>query len=225
MTGTVTDTEWSQWLSTYGVLTAQSVLKQFRFQVHAETLMTDMHDPKSVYFHLLRVPFKQVFNGIVLAQASDYRTYAQKLFIDYFLSGANAGDENTPGANIRASLESERTALMTLGDTYEQVIYRHNICIAASQQALMAFSNQYQQPLVITDAQSEEVNLRMKPYLDEATDLAQQFSHFRQAFYQAILRIQELLQLHPTYHMDEAKQNKNKESLLFDMAIEETLPA
>jgi len=212
-----TSAEFSHWLSTYSALTAQSILKRFNFAVQLETLVSSVNDKQSVYFHLLRVPFKHVFNGLIAEQANDYRAYAQKLFIDYLLSGASSnGGEND---NIDATIESERVTLIKIGDEYDKHIRQHEICIAMTQKALIDFANRYKQPVVLTEDQRCEVEQHMHPYLADSGKITQQLSEFRSQFYQLILRTQELLNLHPTYRMDETKQEKNRESLLFDASI------
>ena len=78
----VEQTDWSTWFSTYGLLTSERILERFNIILPHDELINSVKDPFSIYFQLLRVPLKNVFNGIIYQQAHDYQIYAQKLFVD-----------------------------------------------------------------------------------------------------------------------------------------------
>ena len=90
MDGEKADNELSQWFSTYGVITAERILGNYKINLAHTDLVGAIKSPFSFYHRLLQVPLKNVLNGIVLQQANDYHIYAQKLFIDYLLSGESA---------------------------------------------------------------------------------------------------------------------------------------
>ena len=94
----ITEPDLSTWFSTYGILTAERVLERFNIRLRYDELLTAVKNPMSVYYMLLRVPIKNVFNGIILQQAHDYQVYAQKLFVDYGLSEETMQSEESPGA-------------------------------------------------------------------------------------------------------------------------------
>ena len=125
------------WFPTYGLLTAQRILERFNIQLTNDELIAAVKNPLSVYYQLLRVPLKNVFNGIVLQQAQDYQVYAQKLFVDYLLSGEGSKDVELPGANTREDLELARTKLMAVGEEFNHQELAQQELIAASQAMLI----------------------------------------------------------------------------------------
>src|SRR5580704_2455101 len=90
--------ELSQWYSTYGVITAERILSTYQIALSQSDLLVAVKSPFSFYHQLLQVPLKNVLNGIVLQQANDYHVYAQKLFIDYLLSGESGKPPEAQGA-------------------------------------------------------------------------------------------------------------------------------
>jgi hypothetical protein len=143
MSGAKSEIDISHWFSTYGVITAERILGKYQIKLTATDLITAIKIPFSFYHKLLEVPLKNVLNGIVLQQANDYHVYAQKLFIDYLLSGENAKDEASQGANVRESMENERQNLVTLGEEYHKKEGEHNNLIATSQTALMKITRDF----------------------------------------------------------------------------------
>ena len=81
-----TENELSIWLSTYGLITAERILERYGIHLQHEDLLSAIKNPKNFYHQLLRIPLKNVFNGIILQQAQDYQSYGQKIFIDYLMS-------------------------------------------------------------------------------------------------------------------------------------------
>lgn len=133
----------SQWFSTYGLITAERILGRFNVHLTSNELLVALKSPVSFYHRLLQVPLKNVLNGIVLQQANDYHVYAQKLFIDYLLSGESGKDPASQGAYTRESLEDERKDLVTLGDEYNHTKLEHDTLIAESQQVLIKLTKQW----------------------------------------------------------------------------------
>ncbi len=142
MNEVTTDNDLSMWFSTYGLLTAKRILEGFKIYLDNEELTAAFKNPGSVYYLLLRVPLKNVFNGIILQQAHDYQIYAQKLFIDYLLSGEGNKDAESPGANTREDLEALRNKLMEIGANFNKDEEIHQRLIFDSQASLIKLSDE-----------------------------------------------------------------------------------
>ncbi len=127
----------SMWLSTYGLLTAERTLETFRLKLTHDEIITSITNPRSMFHQLLRIPLKNIFNGIILQQAYDYQVYAQKLFVDYLLSGENDKDPESPGANTREDLAAQRTQLIETGVSFNKHELEHQKLIAESQASLI----------------------------------------------------------------------------------------
>lgn len=137
----------SAWFSTYGLLTAERILERFQIHLKHDELITEIKNPHSIYYQLLRIPIKNVFNGIILQQTHDYQVYAQKLFIDYLLSGQNDKEEGAPGADTREDLTAERTHMLDLSEAFNQQEFAHQKLIAESQAKLISFARSLQKLL------------------------------------------------------------------------------
>ncbi len=129
--------------STYGLITAQRILERYDVQISPEQLSIAIHNSVSFYHQLLQIPLKNVFNGIILEQANDYHVYAQKLYIDYLISGESAKSEDSQGALSRTALEEERQKLVLLGEDFQQIQFRHQKMIASSQKILMELTKEW----------------------------------------------------------------------------------
>lgn len=147
MSEEVKETDLSMWFSTYGLLTATRILERFHVQLNNEELITAMKDPHNVYHRLLIVPLKNVFNGIILQQAHDYEVYAQKLFVDYLLSGESGKAEDSPGGGTREELEQKRLQLSELGEEFNNIELAHQQLIAESQASLIKVTLELQKSL------------------------------------------------------------------------------
>lgn len=141
---TTEDNELTQWYSTYGFITAERILSKYHINLPSDMLSPAIRNSSSFYHRLMQIPLKNVLNGIVLQQAQDYHIYAQKLFIDYLLSGESAAPESSPGAFTRESLEQERHILVSHGEAFHQVQSTHNALIASSQNYLIQVAKQWQ---------------------------------------------------------------------------------
>lgn len=138
------DEELDKWFSSYGAITAERILSRYHITLPQNEVMNTIKNPNSFYHQLLKIPLKNVLNGIILQQASDYHVYGQKLFIDYLLSGESGKPADSPGAITRESLENERQLLVTLGDEFTELQATHSSLISRSQASLIKFSTQWQ---------------------------------------------------------------------------------
>lgn len=206
-------TDLSAWFSTYGLLTAERILARFNIHLSHDDLIREVKDPSSIYYLLLRVPLKNVFNGIILQQARDYQLYAQKLFVDYLLSGEDAKEADSLGGNTRDDLENQRLNLIELGAAFNKQEEEHQILIAESQASLIALSENINNYL--------EIEQGIRPYLERAQDININLRGFRTQFYSLILEVTALLKLLSDYHIDETKVAMNRVALEFDALLGE----
>lgn len=214
--------ELSGWFSTYGLLTAERILERFNIKLEHQELANAIKDPLNLYYQLLRIPLKNVFNGIILAQAEDYRNYAQKIFVDYLISGVGVENEDSPGASTREALEAERVELVRLGEMFEQQEYIQQQLIAESQATLINLCRSL--PIAsksIHDSKRQEIEDAMIPYVEQTEDMNIILRDFRRKFYDHIIRGTELLGLLSDYRPDMEKQLLNRALLDFDSAIGE----
>lgn len=134
----------SMWFPTYGLVTAKRILDRFNIHIDNDELALAINNSQSIYYQLLRVPIKNIFNGIILQQANDYQVYAQKLFIDYLLSVESLQNEEGPGATTREDLETERIKLISVGEAFSKQESSHVNLIAESQAKLIELSQNLQ---------------------------------------------------------------------------------
>ncbi len=139
-----TELDLSPWFSTYSVITAERVLGLLNIHLDSNEISQAVKNPINIYYLLLRVPIKNIFNGIILTQAQDYQVYAQKLFIDYLLSNETAKSEESQGFNTRESLEKERESLVNLGNEFNDLEFNHQTLIAESQNSLVPYAKKLQ---------------------------------------------------------------------------------
>ncbi|KTC65118.1 Uncharacterised protein (plasmid) [Legionella adelaidensis] len=144
MSEEVKEPEMSGWFSTYGFLTAQRILEGFKIRLQNDELLAAINNPRSIYYQLLRVPLKNVFNGIVLQQVHDYQVYAQKLFIDFLLSGQNDKDENSPGSATRDELKEHSNFIIHLGEEFGKEELEQQKLIAESQNSFIKHAAEIQ---------------------------------------------------------------------------------
>lgn len=137
--------EFSQWFSTYELVTAERILNRYQIVVPQAQLLAAIKSPISFYHKLIQVPIKNVLNGIILQQANDYHIYVQKLFIDYLLSGESGKPPEAQGAFTRESLEEERKQLITVGEEFQEQQIAHDSLIASTQSTLIKLSKEWNQ--------------------------------------------------------------------------------
>jgi|GEM_PF-1639613 len=142
-----TDLDLSKWFSTYGFITAERLLGRYNIVLPQKQLLTALKIPTSLYHRILQVPLKNILNGIVFQQAHDYHVYAQKLFIDYLLSGESAKEPGSQGSMTRENLEEERVTLVSLGESYEQSKFEHDSLIASTQKVMIHLTSNLNQAI------------------------------------------------------------------------------
>src|SRR3989338_6796792 len=128
--------ELSDWFSTYGLITADRILSRYKIKLSPDELKQAMKTIDDPHHKLLKIPLHNVMNGIILQQVKDYQIYAQKLFIDYLLSGESGKPDASPGANIRKDLETQRLKLIKLSEALEALEYDHLQIISESQRTI-----------------------------------------------------------------------------------------
>lgn len=128
-------------LSSYGLMTAERILERYSIDLSQQEISAVVKNPHCLYHKMLRLPFKQVKNSIIIQQAQDYYVYAQKIFVDYLLSGETAKSEDLPGGSTRELLEEERQRLLTLGNEFHQLKSEANKLIAESQTCLIRYAS------------------------------------------------------------------------------------
>ena len=142
MDASINEDEFSQWFSTYGLITAQRILGHYQINLPSKDLITAVKNTTSFYHQVIQVPLKIILNGIILQQASDYHVYGQKLFIDYLLSGESGKPPESQGAGTRESIEEERKALVSLGEEFNQIQIEHEAAISISQKGMIKLANE-----------------------------------------------------------------------------------
>ncbi len=215
------DDMFKNWFSTYGFITAERILSLIGFHLKHDDLIKAINDETSIYHAFLDVPFKNILNGIILAQVKDYREYAQRLFVDFLLSGA--GNAPAPEANeiqpgsTKDLLEQERLKLIEIAEQFDLDEFEHNKLIAESQKALIALGKDLKsQP---QDAQ--QITEKMSSYDYRAVNLMQKARQYRSQFYDLIVHVRDLLDTLPDYRPNVEKLTEHRASLLFDTHIGE----
>ena len=210
-------TDLSTWFSTYGLLTSQRILERFNIHLTNDELIAAMKDPTNLNYLWLRIPLKNIMNGIIFQQTHDYQVYAQKLFIDYLLSAESGKEADSPGANTRDNLEEERKKLQELNDAFGKQELAHQTLIAESQASLIEMAKKFENNPA--EMLRPEIEKMLSVYIEKTEDMAISFRMYRSQFYDLILRVTELLQLLPDYRPDESKVLENRIPLHFDANI------
>ncbi len=215
------DAEQSNWYSTYGLVTVERIFALMSIRLSAEELSIVSASPNSPYYQLLQVPLKNIFNGIILGQATDYREYAQKMLVDYLISGAaNLAEDETKPQGVRLELELMRSDLIESGDQFDLLQFEHHKLISESQRILIEKAKKLPKPRVIIDEEhSNVIQQVIQPFLDQAEDLSLKFRNFRTQFYQTILKAKELLDSVPEYMNIFEGDEKHLEMLYFNSKL------
>lgn len=132
------EAELSGWMSTYGLLTSERLLEGFHIHLRHNELASALQNTQGLYFRLLRLPLRNVLNGIILQQAYDYKVYMQKMFVDYLLSGKNTQAEEASGSDVVSRLDNLRNTGMSFNETYMAFETSHLTLIADSQKQLIS---------------------------------------------------------------------------------------
>lgn len=201
--------------TTYSILTADRILERFGIRLDQDTLIRVVGDSNSLYFAVLLVPYTNVINGIILQQAYDYQVYAQKLFIDYLVSGNGNDNPEAQGAGTRAALEEERVKLVHLGELFDNETVSHKQLILETQAHLSQLVRKLA-PIKDTEEITQLVQQGMLPYHQRAVEKSEQLNKFRADFKNIILETLKFIQLLPDYKPNEELDEKNKVALQFD---------
>ena len=211
------------WYSTYGLVTVERIFDSLGISLSQEDLHTVSTSMLSPYYQLLQVPLKNIFNGILISQATDYREFAQKMLVDYLLSGAAnlAADANKP-EGTRLHLENMRTGLMESGEQFDLLQFEHYRLINESQNALIEAAHTLAEPRVLIDEQQSAWILELsQPFLDQAGNINLRIKEFRKQFYANILRSRDLLDSVPGYFNQFQTEAEHMDALKFDAKLGE----
>lgn len=216
--GQVVDKELQSWFSTYGLITIERIFAQYGLKIQQEQVHIILRDPESIYHLFLQIPFRNILNGIILNQASDYRGFLQKLFIDYLVSGAaNEADAPLQGGAIRESLEEERGRMISLSDEFDIDHFKYEVLISESQKDLIKLAkNNFSKMDEVTDEDKTSLVDIVKKYELMATELNEKLCDYRKKFQELIILVQNLVTKLPNYQLDPNKMFEHKESINFD---------
>ncbi len=214
----------SHWFSTYGLITVERTLSLIGIQLDQKDMLAAVQDESSIYHALLQVPVKNILNGIILNQARDYREFAQKMFVEFLLSGSgNApgpdGPEIQPGST-KDLLEQERLKLIEIGEQYDIEEFEHNKLVAESQRQLVAIAKELKQR-EIDQTNRDFVVSQMASYVERSQHMMKRLCDYRAHFYQSIIRTRDLIGTLPDYFPDEQKMREKRSALYFDAKIGE----
>jgi hypothetical protein len=217
------DEESATWYSTYKLVTVERIFDSMGISLSQEdlhTVSTSIHSP---YYQLLQVPLKNIFNGIIISQATDYREFAQKMLVDYLLSGAaNLAADATKPEGTRLQLENMRTGLMESGEQFDLLQFEHYRLINESQNSLIATAQTLPEPRVLIDEQQSAWILEIiQPFLEQACGINLKIKEFRKQFYANILRSRELLESVSGYFNQFQTEAEHMEALKFDAKLGE----
>ena len=216
----VTETQLAEKTYTYGVLLAKNILRNFDIDIMDKNFVDTLNNENHIHYYLLKLPYKYVFNSIILDQAQDYRVYVQKLFIDYLLSGANDAEADSPGAVLRDQLEAERLSLIALGEKFDEfVISNQRIIADAMQQLIEFYKNLSSNYANISNDDRQQIQMLVEPLMKQAEDLKKSACDYRKKFYERILLVRSMLDNAYGYRMDQEKNVVNQQFLIFDSKI------
>ncbi|PJD91528.1 MAG: hypothetical protein CK424_06890 [Legionella sp.] len=217
------DAELSNWYSTYGLVTVERIFGLMSVRLSPEELRTVSCNANSPYYQLLQVPLKNIFNGIIMGQALDYREYAQKMLVDYLISGAaNMAEEQAKPEGVRLELELMRSDLIESGDQFDLLQFEHHKLISESQRVLIDTAKSLPKPRVMIDeVLSQEIQTIAHSFLEQSEALSLKFRGYRTQFYQTILKARELLDSLPEYMNTFEGDQKHLEMLFFDSKLGE----
>lgn len=195
------DAELAKWYSSYGVVTVQRIFDCLGVQLSLDELLSVNQYPSSCYYQLLQVPLKNIFNGIIIDQTTDYREYAQKMIIDYLISGAaNLPADQAKPVGAKLQLEDMRVVLISEGDKFDLLQFEHHKLILDSQKVLIKLAKTLPKlPNIPETLANDEFLAKITPFVEQAELLAARIKAFRSQFYTTILKGRELLNTLPDY--------------------------
>ncbi|MCC5793074.1 MAG: hypothetical protein JJT82_10790 [Legionellaceae bacterium] len=135
----------TQWFSTYGIMTAKRIVDRYKLSFDDRDLLHALKLPHSFIHTLIKLPLRNILNDVIREQAYDYITYAQKLFVDYLLSGDTTRPEGSQGAYTREELEETRQQVVSLSKNFQTVEYQHFKLISESQRHVIQFTGSWQE--------------------------------------------------------------------------------
>lgn len=217
----MTEPEYKAWISTYGLLTADRILSRFNIRLSSEELSNALNQKNSPYYTLLRVPLKNIFNGIILQQANDYQVYVQKLLIDYRLSNEYSKDPESPGKNVREDLNTVFDEVSDVIKLLTDQKTKHFRLISESQAFLIDYVKENKKLIKDTEAILSDPSFaeQYNKYNRATDDNAMILRDFRSQFQTFILRTTEMINFLSDYHLDLDKEIENRELLIFDPSI------
>ena len=213
----------TDWYSTYGMVTIERIFALLKIRLTLEELHIVSHSPNSPYYQLLQTPLKSIFTGIIMSQANDYREFAQKMLIDYLLSGAaNLASDQTKPEGVRLELELMRTELIAAAEQFDLLQFEHFSLINDSQKEAIQTAENLPVPRVLIDeGLSVLIAETMRPFLEKAEIIHQKMCNFRKHFYDTILLAREKLETVPDYFNQFENQPEHIEILNFDAKLGE----
>lgn len=217
------DDDVSNWYSTYGLVTIERIFALLKIRLSVEELHIVSRTHSSPYYQLIQVPLKNIFNGIIISQANDYREFAQKMLIDYLLSGAaNLAPEQSKPEGARQDLELMRTDLIKYAEQFDLLQFDHFSLINESQKTAIATAETFPTPRVLLDESlGLKVQATMAPFLEQAESINVKILNFRKQFYDLILNARERLESVPDYFNQFQTQPEHMEALNFDAKLGE----
>lgn len=217
------DEEQSTWYSTYGLVTIERIFGSMKIHLSQEHLHQVSRTPNSPYYQLLTVPLKNIFNGILIHQATDYREYTQKMLVDYLLSGAaNLPAEVTKPEGVRLELEMMRTDLIAVGEQFDLLQFEHYRLINDSQGALIDAARSIPKSFkLLDDKLTKKIIAIAEPFMEKSQNINVRVKDFRKQFYQTILSAKDRLDTVADYFNYFEKQPEHLEALQFDAKLGE----
>src|SRR5215216_3631565 len=148
MSKDATELEEQLGLSTYGLITTKRLLARYTIDLTDEQLGYSLKTANTFYHRLLRIPLKNILNGIILQQAKDYQLYVQKIFIDYLLgleSAKKEEGEEESSSYSKENLETLRLDLVEQNERFHETDLDHQRLIGYSQAALLKHANDWKE--------------------------------------------------------------------------------
>ena len=215
------EADYKTWFSTYGLLTANRILDRFKIHLSHDDLVRALKQEDNVYYPLIRVPLKNIFNGIVLEQAYDYQVYLQKLFIDYRLSDEYAKAPDSPGQSIRNDLNDIFNEVSKVIKDFSELRLNHLKLISESQAWLISLVRQRKTVgkqifEFLTDPGFIE---NSQQFIHRTEEEAVLLKNYRSQYQGFILKTTELINLLPDYRIEAESEEENRETLFFDPTI------
>ncbi|MDX2346039.1 MAG: hypothetical protein QNK11_04125 [Legionella sp.] len=205
-----------EWLSTYGMLTAERILERFNIKLSRDELLATLKDSSDRYHHLVAMPLKNIFNGILITQVHDYQVYAQKILIDYKLSTDESAEqteqESQLGTNAEEELKVKQKDLIHAGEVFEERKDTHRDLITESQAWLIN-----EAPKQKDLAGSKE----LIAFGERVEEMLLIFQNLRTEFRTLIIDMTALLNLVPSYQINEEKLAEHQERLDFNENLSE----